>query len=104
MKQGTPGQREPLRGGYRPDRGFPLYPCYLGFAYRSGTADPIGLVAPDGSTYRLKSSSTSDSADNVNTTYTVDASSGTANGTWKLRVQDVAASDTGKLNSWKLTL
>ncbi|MGW1755546.1 S8 family peptidase [Streptomyces mirabilis] len=64
----------------------------------------LDLVAPDGSTYRLKSSSTSDSADNVNTTYTVDASSETANGTWKLRVQDVAASDTGKLNSWKLTL
>ncbi|WP_425275237.1 S8 family peptidase [Streptomyces olivochromogenes] len=64
----------------------------------------IDLVAPDGSTYRLKSSSTSDSADNVNTTYTVDASGETANGTWKLRVQDVAASDTGKLNSWKLTL
>jgi serine protease len=64
----------------------------------------LDLVAPDGSAYRLKSSSTSDSADNVNTTYTVDASSDTANGTWKLRVQDVAASDTGKLNSWKLTL
>ncbi|MFE2694508.1 S8 family peptidase [Streptomyces mirabilis] len=64
----------------------------------------IDLVAPDGSTYRLKSSSTSDSADNVNATYTVDASGETANGTWKLRVQDVAASDTGKLNSWKLTL
>ncbi|MEU9211232.1 S8 family serine peptidase [Streptomyces sp. NPDC048415] len=63
----------------------------------------IDLVAPDGSTYRLKSSSTSDSADNVNTTYSVDASSETANGTWKLRVQDVAAQDTGSLNSWKLT-
>ncbi|MFF1637858.1 S8 family serine peptidase [Streptomyces sp. NPDC058246] len=63
----------------------------------------IDLVAPDGSTYRLKSSSTSDSADNVSATYTVDASSETANGTWKLRVQDVAAQDTGTLNSWKLT-
>ena len=63
----------------------------------------IDLVAPDGSTYRLKASSTSDSADNVNTTYTVDASSEVANGTWKLRVQDVAAQDTGTLNSWKLT-
>ncbi|WP_329269552.1 S8 family peptidase [Streptomyces sp. NBC_01451] len=63
----------------------------------------ITLVAPDGTTYPLKASSTSDSADNVNTTYTVDASSETANGTWKLRVQDVAASDTGKINSWKLT-
>ncbi|MXM66499.1 S8 family serine peptidase [Streptomyces sp. HUCO-GS316] len=63
----------------------------------------IDLVAPDGSTYRLKSSSGSDSADNVNTTYTVDASSEAANGTWKLKVQDVAAQDTGTLNSWKLT-
>ncbi len=62
----------------------------------------IDLVAPDGSTYRLKSSS-SDSADNINTTYTVNASSETANGTWKLRVQDTAAQDTGRLNSWKLT-
>ncbi|MEU6253648.1 S8 family serine peptidase [Streptomyces sp. NPDC047043] len=63
----------------------------------------IDLVAPDGSTYRLKSASSSDSADNVNTTYTVNASSETANGTWKLRVQDTAAQDTGTLNSWKLT-
>jgi serine protease len=63
----------------------------------------IDLVAPDGSTYRLKSASSSDSADNVNTTYTVDASAETANGTWKLRVQDTAAQDTGTLNGWKLT-
>ncbi|MFC9911299.1 S8 family serine peptidase [Streptomyces sp. NPDC127197] len=63
----------------------------------------IDLVAPDGSTYRLKSSSSSDSADNVNTTYSVNASSETANGTWKLRVQDTAAQDTGRLNSWSLT-
>ncbi|MET7438926.1 S8 family serine peptidase [Streptomyces sp. NPDC005496] len=63
----------------------------------------VDLIAPDGSAYRLKSSSGSDSADNVNTTYTVDASSEGANGTWKLRVQDVAAQDTGTLNSWKLT-
>jgi aminopeptidase S len=63
----------------------------------------IDLVAPDSSTYRLKSSSSSDSADNVITTYTVNASTETANGTWKLRVQDVAAQDTGYIDSWKLT-
>ncbi|GAA2236656.1 S8 family peptidase [Streptomyces indiaensis] len=62
----------------------------------------IDLVAPDGSTYRLKSAA-SDSADNVNTTYTVNASAEAANGTWKLRVQDTAAQDTGTLNGWKLT-
>nr|WSY51668.1 M4 family metallopeptidase [Streptomyces sp. NBC_00886] len=63
----------------------------------------IDLVAPDGSTYRLKNSSSSDSADNVQATYTVDASSEVANGVWKLKVQDVAAQDTGYINSWKLT-
>ncbi|WP_432192648.1 S8 family peptidase [Streptomyces sp. bgisy027] len=63
----------------------------------------VDLVAPDGSTYRLKSASSSDSADNVIATYTVNASSETANGTWKLRVQDTAALDTGRVNSWKLT-
>ncbi|MGW0703980.1 M4 family metallopeptidase [Streptomyces sp. NPDC002867] len=63
----------------------------------------IDLLAPDGSAYRLKNSSGSDSADNVQTTYTVNASSEVANGTWKLRVQDVARYDTGYINSWKLT-
>ncbi|MFD0317975.1 S8 family peptidase [Streptomyces flavalbus] len=63
----------------------------------------IDLVAPDGSAYRLKSASSSDSADNVVATYTVNASAETANGTWKLRVQDLYAQDTGRLNGWKLT-
>ncbi|MET9100596.1 S8 family peptidase [Streptomyces antibioticus] len=63
----------------------------------------IDLVAPDGTAYRLKSASSSDSADDVVTTYTVNASSETANGTWKLRVQDTAAQDTGRINGWKLT-
>ncbi|MDQ1008197.1 Zn-dependent metalloprotease [Streptomyces sp. V4I23] len=63
----------------------------------------IDLLAPDGTAYRLKNSSGSDSADNVQTTYTVNASSEVANGTWKLRVQDVARYDTGYINSWKLT-
>ncbi len=63
----------------------------------------IDLLAPDGTAYRLKNFSSSDSADNVNETYTVNASSEVANGTWKLRVQDQAAQDTGYINSWKLT-
>ncbi|MDX3634520.1 S8 family peptidase [Streptomyces europaeiscabiei] len=64
----------------------------------------IDLVAPDGSTYRLKSSSSSDSTDNVDATYTVDASSETTvNGSWQLKVQDVYSADTGYINSWKLT-
>ncbi|MEC4019722.1 M4 family metallopeptidase [Streptomyces sp. H27-D2] len=63
----------------------------------------VDLIAPDGTAYRLKNSSASDSADNVQTTYTVNASSEVANGTWKLRVQDVYAQDTGYINSVKLT-
>ncbi|MEU3918330.1 M4 family metallopeptidase, partial [Streptomyces sp. NPDC029004] len=51
----------------------------------------VDLVAPDGSVYNLKPFSGSDSADNVQPTYTVNASSEVANGTWKLRVQDKAA-------------
>ncbi|MFC9121843.1 M28 family metallopeptidase [Streptomyces sp. NPDC057067] len=63
----------------------------------------VDLLAPDGTAYRLKNSSGSDSADNVITTYTVNASSETANGTWKLQVRDVAAQDTGYVDSWGLT-
>ncbi|MFE4539720.1 M4 family metallopeptidase [Streptomyces scopuliridis] len=63
----------------------------------------IDLVAPDGTAYRLKNSSGSDSADNVVETYSVNASSEVANGVWKLKVQDVAAQDTGRINSFKLT-
>ncbi|MEU8822896.1 M4 family metallopeptidase [Streptomyces sp. NPDC048636] len=63
----------------------------------------IDLVAPDGTAYRLKDSSLFDSAADVKTTYTVDASSETASGTWKLKVQDVYGQDTGTINSWKLT-
>ena len=64
----------------------------------------IDLVAPDGSTYRLKNSSGSDSADNVIATYSVNLSSEAKNGTWQLRVQDVYAADTGYINSWSITL
>ncbi|MEU4035957.1 M4 family metallopeptidase [Streptomyces collinus] len=63
----------------------------------------IDLVGPSGTAYRLKSFSGSDSADNVQETYTVNTSSESANGTWRLRVQDQAAQDVGKINSWKLT-
>lgn len=63
----------------------------------------IDLVAPDGTAYRLKNSSSSDSADNVIATYTVNASAEAANGDWKLRVQDVARYDTGYIDSWRLT-
>jgi Zn-dependent metalloprotease len=63
----------------------------------------IDLVGPSGTAYRLKNFSSTDSADDVHATYTVNASSEPANGTWKLRVQDQATYDTGYLDGWKLT-
>ncbi len=63
----------------------------------------VDLIAPDGTAYRLKDNNPGDSARDVRTTYTVNASAETAVGTWKLRVQDMYALDTGYINSWKLT-
>ncbi|SDJ59587.1 S8 family serine peptidase [Streptomyces indicus] len=62
----------------------------------------VQLIAPDGTAYTLKGYGTGGSADNINTTYTVNASAETANGTWKLRVSDNARYDTGKIDSWGL--
>lgn len=62
----------------------------------------VQLVAPDGTAYTLKAFGTGGSTDNINTTYTVNASSETANGVWKLRVTDNASWDTGKIDAWAL--
>ncbi|MFI1209259.1 S8 family peptidase [Streptomyces sp. NPDC020802] len=62
----------------------------------------VQLIAPDGTAYTLKAYGTGGSTDNINTTYTVNASSEAANGTWNLRVSDNAARDTGYVNSWGL--
>jgi len=63
----------------------------------------VSVVAPDGSAYVLLNRS-GGSADNVDQTFTVNLSSEVRNGTWRLRVQDAAAADTGFINSWTLTL
>ncbi|SFB61850.1 Serine protease, subtilisin family [Amycolatopsis marina] len=63
----------------------------------------IDAIAPDGTSYRLKNSSGSDSANNVDQTYTVNASGKAANGTWKLQVRDVYRYDTGYIDSWSVT-
>jgi aminopeptidase S len=61
----------------------------------------VDLIAPDGSAYNVHNRS-GGSADNLITTYTVNASSEVANGTWRLRVRDAAAQDVGTINSWSL--
>ncbi len=62
----------------------------------------VDLVAPDGTLYNLHNRS-GGSADNIIKTVTVNASSEVANGVWKLRVNDNANLDTGKIDSWALT-
>ncbi|WP_328681612.1 S8 family serine peptidase [Streptomyces sp. NBC_00322] len=63
----------------------------------------LSLVAPDGTVYTLEDFPNSDGTDNVAKTYTVNASSEVAAGTWKLRVSDVASQDIGKIDAWNLT-
>jgi len=64
----------------------------------------IDLIAPDGSAYRLKNSVSADSADNVDTIYTVNLSSEPRSGTWQLQVRDAFGQDTGFIDTWSLTL
>jgi subtilisin-like proprotein convertase family protein len=63
----------------------------------------VTLVAPDGSTYPLHNR-TGGSAHDINQTYTVNLSSEPANGTWRLRVQDAAGGDVGRIDSWTVSL
>ena len=61
----------------------------------------VDLVAPDGSVYVLHNR-TGTTTDNIIGTYTVNASSELAQGTWRLRVNDNAAGDVGRLDKWSL--
>ncbi|MFF8275949.1 S8 family serine peptidase [Streptomyces lateritius] len=62
----------------------------------------VDLVAPDGTVYTVHNRA-GGSTDNITTTYTVNASSEVANGVWKLRVNDNASQDTGRIDAWNLT-
>ncbi|MGQ0800667.1 MAG: proprotein convertase P-domain-containing protein [Pseudomarimonas sp.] len=62
----------------------------------------VDVVAPDGSLYNIHNR-TGGSTDNVIGTFTVNLSSEVANGTWKLRVNDNAGGDVGKIDSWSMT-
>jgi subtilisin family serine protease len=61
----------------------------------------VDLIAPDGSVYNLHNRA-GGSTDNIAQTYSVNASSEVANGTWILRVQDKAAIDVGFIDSFSL--
>ncbi|MFJ3799447.1 M4 family metallopeptidase [Streptomyces sp. NPDC090088] len=61
----------------------------------------VDLVGPNGTVYSLLNRS-GGSADNVDQTFTLDASAQPLSGTWKLRVQDHAAIDVGYIAQWRL--
>lgn len=64
----------------------------------------LDLIAPDGSAYRLKSSSTTDTRGDVVSSYVRNLSTENAAGTWRLRVRDVAGGNAGHLDRWTLQM
>jgi subtilisin family serine protease/subtilisin-like proprotein convertase family protein len=64
----------------------------------------IDLVAPDGTIYKLKAADVNDDGVNVDATYKLDLSAKAANGTWRLKVQDLYAGDSGTIDTWTLKL
>ena len=53
----------------------------------------IGIQGPDGGWIS-----------NIDRTFTANVSGETANGTWKLRVRDLAQADVGTIDTWSLDL
>ncbi len=62
----------------------------------------VDLVAPDGSLYNIHNR-TGSGTDNVIKTVTLNLGTEALNGTWKLRVNDNGAGDTGYINQWSVT-
>lgn len=63
----------------------------------------VSLVQPNGTLIALHRQG-GDQLDDIDTPYVIDLSAVPANGTWKLRVTDKAAGDSGTIDSWTLTL
>jgi subtilisin family serine protease len=64
----------------------------------------VELVAPNGSTKRLRAASKRDRSANLDAAYTASVKVKSRNGTWKLRVRDSARGHAGYIDSWTLTL
>jgi len=62
----------------------------------------VDLVAPDGSLYNIHNR-TGAGTDNLNKTVTFNLSTEVLNGTWRLQVNDNAAGDIGRIDSWSIT-
>jgi len=64
----------------------------------------VELVAPNGSTKRLRAANKRDRSANLDAAYKVSVKVKSRNGTWKLRVRDGARGHSGYIDSWTLTL
>jgi len=62
----------------------------------------VDLIAPNGAIAATLWNHTGAGTDNIIQTFTVNASAYAANGTWKLRVNDNASQDTGRIDKWSL--
>lgn len=63
----------------------------------------LDLLGPGGKKFPLRQANAGESgSDGIHQTYTVNASSETANGTWKLQATDVHRYDVGTLTSWSV--
>ena len=62
----------------------------------------VDLIAPNGAIAATLWNHTGAGTDNIIQTFTVNASAYAANGTWKLRVNDNATQDTGRIDKWSL--
>jgi len=61
----------------------------------------VDLISPAGTVRNLHNRS-GGNADNLQQTYTVDAGSEAAEGSWQLRVRDIRKRQTGTLQSWRI--
>jgi serine protease len=62
----------------------------------------VHLVAPDGTSYRLRAADPTDTADHLTATYVRNVSAESATGDWRLRVTDTKRGTTGHMDAFTL--
>ncbi|MFE4696661.1 M4 family metallopeptidase [Streptomyces sp. NPDC056738] len=97
-----PAVESPITITGRPGNASPTTEVYVNIVHTYRGDLTVDLVGPDGTVYSLLNRS-GGSADNVDQTFTVDASAQPVDGTWKLRVRDLASIDVGYIQQWRIT-
>ncbi|WP_339133507.1 M4 family metallopeptidase [Streptomyces sp. f51] len=97
-----PAVESPITITGRPGNASATTEVYVGIVHTYRGDLTVDLVGPDGTVYSLLNRS-GGSADDVDQTFTVDASAQPVEGTWKLRVRDLASIDVGYIREWRIT-